>query len=85
MRKHRMKCWPAYFQLLKVEVKTFEVREKKNRDFQIGDLLQLEEWDPRTGRYSGEMITMEITFILEGGQFGINQAFVVMSVKLIES
>lgn len=77
MKVHDIKCWPEYFQAAKAGKKPFEVR-KNDRNYQIGDVLQQMEWDPISGEYSGDFITQEITYILHGGQFGIDAGYIVM-------
>lgn len=52
MRKHRLKTWPAFFDLVSRGLKPWEYR-KNDRDFQVGDVLVLCEWDPHSERYSG--------------------------------
>jgi hypothetical protein len=59
--------------------KPFEVR-RDDRGFQRGDLVRLLEYriDGILAGYTGREITKRITFILTGGQFGIEPGFVVM-------
>ena len=49
MKTHELKTLPEYFELVRTEVKNFEVR-KNDRDFKVGDLLILKEWN---GEYTG--------------------------------
>jgi hypothetical protein len=76
--RHRLKCWPDYFEPIVDGTKTFELR-KADRDFRVGDLLDLFEFDPSqghvlppmnlpVGRYTGRVCTRQITFILESGE-----------------
>lgn len=44
---HALKCWPRFFSALADGSKTFEFRDASDRTFEVGDLLQLYEWDPR--------------------------------------
>lgn len=64
---HTIKCWPKFFKALKSGQKTFEIREN-DRDYRVQDFLMIYEWDPDTKKYSGEMITAEITYITEFNQ-----------------
>lgn len=77
---HDLKTWPDPFRALVAGEKTFEVRWN-DRDYQVGDTLHLREFDPATGLYSGEVTDRRVTYILSGGQFGIEDGFVVMGVK----
>jgi len=59
---HKMKSWPWLFQALLDDRKFHDLRQK-DRDFQIGDVCLLQEWDPATGKYTGRELTMEITYM----------------------
>ena len=48
---HEVKCYPQYFERLKSGAKPFEVR-KKDRPYQIGDLLAVNEFAPFDYKYS---------------------------------
>jgi len=74
---HNLKTWPIYFGAVLAGTKTFEVR-KADRDFMVGDRIVLNEWDPETGSYTGAQALREVTYILKGGQFGIEPGYVVM-------
>lgn len=45
MTTHALKAWPPYWRRVAERTKTFEVR-RDDRDFQTGDYLLLEEWEP---------------------------------------
>lgn len=77
---HALKTWPRYFEAIVKGDKTFEVR-KADRDFKVGETLLLQEFEPADNKYTGEQIEMQITYILEGGNFGIKKGYVVMGVK----
>lgn len=78
--KHALKTWPEYFEAVAERGKTFEVR-KNDRPFKVGELLILQEWDNVKQEYTGDEIEREITYILKGGQFGIEEGYVVMGLK----
>jgi len=80
MRKIELKIWPEYFRMILFGEKSFEVR-KNDHDFKVGDVLCLKEWDPVTEAYSGRETEQEVTYILPGGQFGIEPDFCIMSIK----
>lgn len=81
-RTHDLKCWPQYFQSVKSGVKPFEVRFN-DRDYQVGDTLVLHEWNPETREYSGDFIDRLVTYVMPGGNFGIDPNFVIMGVRAI--
>jgi len=49
---HELKIWPAYFREVIAGTKTWELR-KNDRNYQVGDLLRLMEWDQTTNRHTG--------------------------------
>jgi ASC-1-like (ASCH) protein len=77
MTTHELKCWPEYFQAIIDGHKTFEVR-LNDRNYQIEDLLLLKEWN--ADQYQGRMCLVRVIYILSGGQFGITEDHVVMSI-----
>lgn len=77
---HRIKCWPEYFDAIARGLKTFEVR-KNDRDYRAGDLLAICEWDPQTREFTGARRIMLVSYVLPGGQFGIDADYVVMGLK----
>lgn len=77
---HALKTWPEYFQAVTERGKSFEVR-KADRPFKIGETLLLQEWDNNLDEYTGDEAKFQITYILEGGQFGIESGYVVMGIK----
>ncbi len=64
MRTIRKKTWPEYFQAIVDGKKTFELR-LADFDCEEGDLLVLEEWDPKTKKHTGRKIEKKITFIVK--------------------
>lgn len=67
MKTHDLKTWPEYFQAVLDGRKLFEIR-KDDRGFQVGDSVQLEEYDPQLNVYSGRAIVVEITYVTPFGQ-----------------
>jgi hypothetical protein len=61
-RVHQLKTVEPYYSAVKSGVKTFEVR-KFDRDYQIGDFLDLVHYDPKTNKL-GERLSKRITYML---------------------
>ncbi len=61
MKIINLKTKPRYFDLQLQGMKNFEIREN-DRDFQVGDILCLEEY--KKG-YAGRFIHVEITCVIE--------------------
>ncbi len=61
--KIRKKTWMPYFQEILDGNKTFDAR-LANFDCKVGDTLILEEYNPKTKKYTGRKIEKKISFIL---------------------
>lgn len=83
MKIHELKIQPHYFEKVVSREKTFELR-KNDRDFQVGDVLVLKEWEyellekndfgeERWGNphYTGREIKKKITYVYNGGPNGL--------------
>jgi len=77
---HTLKTWIEYFEEVLMGHKTFEIR-KNDRDFKVGDMLILREWDKLKETFTGRSIAVNVTYILKGGSFGLEDGFVIMSIK----
>jgi hypothetical protein len=85
-RTHELKCWPPHWFDVASDVKRVEIR-KDDRNYQVGDVLVLREWDPDMkireispeGPYTGRSCRKRITHILRGGQFGLINGYVALS------
>lgn len=83
-RVHQLKVWPQYYSAVAVGAKTFEVR-KADRDYGVGDHLILCAWEPMHQRYTGQRTTCIITYVLPGGQFGIEAGYCILGIKPLHS
>lgn len=67
MTKHKLKLDSCYYDDSATGIKTFEIR-KNDRDFRVGDILELREWVwsdlQRKGAYTGCVHWKIITYIL---------------------
>ena len=79
---HALKIYPEYFQLLKCEIKTFEIR-LNDRNFQASQQILFKEYDPKTNSYTGELLMREISYVFYGGEFGVEPGYVIMQLKKI--
>ena len=64
--RHKIKILPKYYNQIFIRpgegCKRFELR-KDDRDYQVGDTVTLQEWDPEQG-YTGNEITVGIIYVL---------------------
>lgn len=84
VKVHALKAWPHFFDALATGKKLFEVR-RNDRHYKIGDLLQINKYDPSYGNVPGETpLSFEVTFVLDSEDFpAIMPGFVVLSLKPI--
>lgn len=79
VKRHKIKVAPKYFeQLYNPEtgegIKRFEIR-LNDRDYKVGDNVELEEWDSQTG-YTGRKIHIKIAYLLEDcPQYGLFEGY----------
>lgn len=84
---HELKTVDLYWEAVKDGRKPFEVR-RNDRAFQTGDILELVKtdergiWVPNPGDFSRmpkkQIIRKQITYLLQGGQFGIEPGYCVL-------
>lgn len=83
MARHTLKTWPAFFTAILERRKTYEIR-KNDRNFQVGDELLLQEWDPVAKAYSGREQLVDVTYMTQGGQWGIPEGICVMGIRFLK-
>lgn len=81
---HVLKTWPEFYDAIARGDKTFEVR-KNDRDYMTGDWLKLVRYDPDTLTTSGEPLYRRVTYVMHGGAFGLDSAYVVMGLAAAPS
>jgi ASC-1-like (ASCH) protein len=77
--KHNLKILPEYYQAVIDGSKTFEIR-KNDRNFQVGDVLILNEFKER---YSGRWVAVKVTYILKSKEY-LPKNYVAMSIRKCE-
>lgn len=63
MKTYDLKLWPKYFKEVIAGNKTFELR-LNDRNFLVGDIVTLNEYDPDKKEYTGEKLQVVITYVL---------------------
>lgn len=58
----KKKIWPEYYKAVVSGKKTYELR-LADWKCKPGDSLLLEEWDPKTKKYTGKKIKKEVTYV----------------------
>ena len=82
MTIHELKTETNYFHDICYNGKTFEVR-KNDRNYKKGDMLLLKNYNPKEKTYEYGYVMAKITYILEGGNFGIDKEMVVMGIQIV--
>lgn len=92
---HTLKAWPEHFEAILQGKKTADVR-RADRDFRVGDVLDLREWVPsevqgcltadtsEQGSYTGRQLQVRVTHITrsEGATVdALRAGFVVLSIR----
>ena len=89
MTEHVLKTLPDYWHAIERGEKTFEVR-RDDRGFQKGDVLVLRRlrksfggvWvEDRSPDNSPYDLRFAVTYVLTGGQFGVEPGYVVMALR----
>ena len=78
---HELKIVPEYFDAIVEGRKTFEVR-RRDRTYQVGDMLALNEW---TGEaYTGSSCLVHVTYVLDNENY-CKEGYVILGIKLYET
>lgn len=84
MATHNLKTWPKFFEAVLNGQKTFEFR-RDDRLFEVGDVLQLQEWNPENGTFSGRSVLRRVTYLARDvPEFGLQPGFVILSLAEVE-
>lgn len=85
-KHHELKTWPEFYADLIADRKPFELR-KNDRDFEVGDELDLHEFDSETGKFTGRVTIRIITYILGhrpdagcAATFGLKPGYVILGI-----
>lgn len=87
---HIIKSWPAFFSLTIKGQKKADMRDKRDRDYKVGDRIQLREWDPFGSGYSGRWADILVTHIIGNespcamSSVGLDPNMVILSMELID-
>lgn len=74
--RHELKCWPVFFQSVADRVKNFELR-KNDRNFKVGDIIVLMEYEPIRERWTGRSRTRKVKSILQNF-YGLKKGYCIL-------
>lgn len=87
---YEVKSWPWLFGPMCAGQKTHDMRDKRDRDYKVGDRMLLREFDPRTGQYTGREAAAMITYITDNvtpcamSSGALDNNFCILSVSVID-
>ena len=84
MTVHELKTWPPQFAAVRKGEERFEYR-RDDRASKVGDVLLFREWSPIPPppyRYTDREMSVVVTYIARGHEFGIPDEFCVMSIEI---
>lgn len=76
---HELKEHPEFFEDVISGKKTFEVR-KADRDFKVGDLLALNEYNPDAKKYTNRCCLVYVDYILDDSNY-CKDGYVILNIK----
>ncbi len=83
--RHILKTWPEYFREVRAGRKAFEIRWD-DRDFKVGDVLDLAEFDPVKGCFTGETEVRRVTFAMRDEEkFGLMPGYVALGMEPLDT
>ena len=82
MQHHELKTWPEPFEAVWQGMKSHEVRDNRDRNFVVGDILHLREWSPNGRGYTGREMYATCTYKTAGGGWGLPMSVDVLSIRV---
>ncbi len=85
---HKVKSWIRLFGPTVEGKKKHEMRYN-DRNYHVGDILDLQEYDEKTQKYTGRSAKAEITYMTSAenpcamSDVGLKEGFVILSVKML--
>lgn len=88
MKTHVAKSWPRFFTQVLAGIRMHELR-RNDRDYQVGDRIELREYNPESGAFTGRMCTVEVTSMTSAqepcavSEEALHRDFCILSVRLV--
>lgn len=86
---YAVKSWPSFFSAMISGEKRHDMRDKRDRDYKVGDVMLLREYDPFGAGYTGRDATFRITYITSNdtpcamSSAALDNNFAILSVELL--
>ena len=87
--EHHLKSWTEFFGPILKGERVHELR-RNDRNFQVGDILKLHEWDAAHGVPTGRTASAQVTSITSDdvpcavSDAGLVPGFCILSIRLLE-
>jgi hypothetical protein len=88
--QHSLKSWVGLFEPIMKGEKTHDLRVL-DREYKIGDICELNEYNPLTQKYTGRKVDVEITYITSSqhqecafSPIALHPATGILSIKLLK-
>lgn len=88
---HLLKSWTLFFSDILSGERTSDIRATMDRRFMKGDLMELQEWNPINGMYTGRWAHVEITYVQTNksnpcaiSREALRDDYTVLSIKLLD-
>lgn len=82
MATHEVECINPFFSDVKSGKKNFEVR-LNDRNYQVGDVIKLMEFDVNSCSYSGRIVYRQVMYILTGFNDVLAPNYIVMALSKV--
>lgn len=79
---HSLKTWPGPFNAVALGRKRYEVR-RNDRGFQVGDVLELMEFEPDRACFTGRHLTAVVEYMTEGGEWRLPEDVCVLGIRVV--
>ena len=83
MVEHKLKIKSEYFSAVINKTKTAEIRYNNDRNYQVGDILILNEIDS-LGNFTGNKCSVIVTHVLDDNQY-LQTGYVMLSFRMLNS
>ncbi len=88
--QHNLKSWVGLFEPIFKGEKTHDLRVM-DRNYQVGDICELHEWEPVLRIYTGRTVIVKITYITSGAHLpcafspvSLHPAMAILSISKVE-
>lgn len=78
--QHELKVWIDYYEDIENGKRKFDVRYN-DRDFKVGDILHLREYNNIENYYTGREVSKIVDYISTDTTFGLKDNWIVMGFK----